>query len=68
MPAIKTHRPGSEYGPCVETCAHRDCEASRKDAAITCVVCRQPLGYERYWWMVDGQPEHEQCTRHGEPS
>lgn len=38
--------PGSDAGPCVDTCAHRDCAELRADADRRCPVCAKPLGYE----------------------
>jgi len=39
-------KPGSKYGPCEENCSHRDCKATREDAAKICRICREPIGYK----------------------
>ena len=50
-------RPGTEYGPCEQppggflddrlaTCGHRDCAATRRDAATICHLCGKPIGYD----------------------
>lgn len=28
-------------------CGHRDCEESRKMAAVVCRICKKQIGYER---------------------
>jgi hypothetical protein len=46
--------PGTEYGPCATPCAHRDCGRSRKDAALPCRICKEPIGYStRYYQEND---------------
>lgn len=45
MAAIQIPAPGTEYGPCVDPCEHRDCAAARRDAARPCRVCGKPIGY-----------------------
>ncbi len=46
MAAITVPAPGTEYGPCEEPCAHRDCAESRHMAAAICRFCERPIGYE----------------------
>ena len=41
---------GTEYGPCVETCEHRDCAATRADAASVCHYCGDPIGYDTKYY------------------
>lgn len=47
MAAITLPAPGTEYGPCTEPCAHRDCAETRTWAARLCTYCQQPLGYSQ---------------------
>jgi hypothetical protein len=37
--------PGTELGPCEGSCAHRDCEESRRMAAAVRRFCERPIGY-----------------------
>lgn len=37
--------PGTEAGPCLESCAHTDCAKQRKDAEQLCPGCCTPIGY-----------------------
>lgn len=55
--------PGTKYGPCVnEACGHRDCESSRRDASKVCVICGDPIGYDRHCYMSgDDTPSHAVC-------
>lgn len=39
-------RPGTQYGPCVESCLHIDCAATRAQAESACVHCGKPIGYD----------------------
>lgn len=50
--------PGSEYGPCAEECSHTDCAWTKQRQAKPCVVCNEPIGYERLMYHVeeDGAP------------
>ena len=50
MAAAETPAPGTEYGPCVEDCAHRDCTCSRREAATLCRLCGKPIGYQVRWY------------------
>lgn len=43
--------PGSQYGPCLEVCEHRDCAQTRQMAATLCVDCSQPIGYDRAFYQ-----------------
>ena len=38
-------KPGTEYGPCLGACKHRDCQATRDQAATACAYCAEPIGY-----------------------
>lgn len=57
-------RPGTEYGPCVPTCAHRDCAANRRDAAAICRLCSEPIGCDVKCCSFDGDPAlvHFRCA------
>lgn len=35
---------GSQYGPCVEPCQHRDCAQHRADAQVICSYCHKAVG------------------------
>lgn len=52
MAATKVHGPGTDYGPYMGACTHRDCAASREQAAAVCDICGVPIGYETYWFTV----------------
>lgn len=45
--------PGTEYGPCAETCAHTDCAATRQMAGLICPFCGEPLGYGKAIWNIE---------------
>lgn len=53
--------PGTEYGPCEDGCAHRDCEESRTMAAIPCRICRAPIDYQTPFFTQDDTPVHAMC-------
>lgn len=52
MAAGALNVPGTVYGPCIDTCAHRDCAATRKMAAASCVYCGDPIGYDTEFFNV----------------
>lgn len=55
-------KPGTRYGPCEPTCAHRDCAAARAMAAHLCRHCGKPIGYETAYVIdPDGLPVHRDC-------
>lgn len=37
--------PGTPRGPCREPCKHKDCAATKQEAASPCKVCGVPIGY-----------------------
>lgn len=39
-------KPGTNYGPCLKPCKHRDCASMRKDAQSLCRICGKVIGYE----------------------
>jgi hypothetical protein len=54
---------GSKYGPCKGECVHRDCLATRRDAAKECSICKTPIGYEtNYYRNEEGGLEHAACV------
>ena len=54
--------PGSEFGPCIDPCNHRDCEASRTQAASIWAYCGRPIGYGvRYYADEPGGWCHAVC-------
>lgn len=40
-------KPGSEVGPCVLGCEHKDCRATTAKAEGICGLCGQPIGFGR---------------------
>jgi len=61
MAAATTPGPGKLYGPCVEPCAHIDCACARREAAALCIVCGEPIGYDRLWYQTDEGAAHAPC-------
>jgi len=54
--------PGTQYGPCKESCEHTDCAATRKDAATKCTICGETIGYGTKFYYTDEGAEHALCT------
>lgn len=54
---------GHEVGPCVnESCGHRDCADTRRQAAQACVHCGKPIGYGVPMYMLpDDKLAHADC-------
>ena len=58
MSASTLPAPGTKLGPCKvdhvrgETCAHRDCAATRAIASATCKYCDGAIGYETPFYEV----------------
>lgn len=50
MAAGSLPAPGTEYGPCVEACEHRDCAATRRMLEAPCRICGEPIGHERRFY------------------
>ena len=61
MAAGRLPRPGTTYGPCVETCEHRDCAATRRDAEKSCTICDEPISYDRGFYRDDEGLVHSIC-------
>jgi len=53
MAASALPRPGTQLGPCEDTCEHRDCAATRALAAAPCFDCGQPIGYDTRFYQLD---------------
>lgn len=53
--------PGTELGPCEGGCAHKDCAATRRDAATPCRICGEPIGYDRPFHYEEGGAVHHSC-------
>lgn len=49
-------QPGHKLGPCIDTCEHADCKASRAFAAKVCRHCGKRIGYEILFY----RDEHEE--------
>ena len=59
MAALGLSAPGTEYGPCIEDCAHEDCAQTRRMAACVCRICDQPIGYDdRFFREGEGGWDH----------
>jgi hypothetical protein len=52
MAAGSLPAPGTKLGPCKKACKHRDCAATREDAAEECLECSKPIGYETLFYRV----------------
>lgn len=50
--------PGSEHGPCIKPCEHRDCVASRATASATCSWCDEPIGWDTRFYAGDNPGEY----------
>lgn len=68
MAAGSLSPPGSEFGPCESECQHVDCASTRKLAAMQCIHCDEPIGFDRMFYQVqpDGEPAwsklaHQSC-------
>lgn len=61
MAAAPIPGPGSKFGPCVEPCFHKDCDANRKDATSQCFLCAEPIGYETPVFREKDDLVHESC-------
>lgn len=60
-------KPGTEYGPCIGDCDHRDCSASRKIASANCHWCNKPIGYDTHFYSDgDGVWVHAVCEEEAE--
>ncbi len=53
--------PGTPYGPCTNTCKHRDCQKTREMAESTCPLCQTPIGYEKRFYTCGEQLFHAVC-------
>lgn len=58
---IYPQEPGTEHGPCLPTCKHSDCAASRRDAASLCRICEKPIGYGGRVYFEDSRIVHGLC-------
>lgn len=52
--------PGTDAGPCLDPCGHRDCGETRFIAEFMCRFCKTSIGYERRFYL---DPEPCQATR-----
>ena len=56
-------KPGTDLGPCVKKCNHRDCKMSRDMAETKCEICGEKIGYETDFQRgVDGSLVHYLCN------
>lgn len=49
--------PGTEFGACAASCAHRDCEQTRAMSAAACNICSDPIGYGARFYLVDSSED-----------
>lgn len=64
MAAGVLQKPGTKLGPCKsKACGHRDCAATRADAASLCRFCNEPITYGRAFVRArfDGSLAHDVC-------
>lgn len=55
MSAVHLPAPGTQYGPCVGECAHRDCASLRAHSVAPCQHCGKPIGYDvPYYYGLAG--------------
>ena len=62
MAAGTLPHPGSHYGPCAQSCAHRDCAETRRMAAALCSICGYTIGYERLFYRDGEIMTHAVCA------
>lgn len=53
MAASTLPAPGTEYGPCLDPCLHRDCVETRRMALARCDFCGDPIGYDVRYYRTD---------------
>lgn len=46
MAASMLPKPGSKFGPCQPSCAHRDCAITTRMAGEACRFCDKAIGYD----------------------
>ncbi len=62
MAAGRLAAPGTEFGPCVDKCEHRDCAATVRTANAICHHCDEPIGWDSGFFAEDdGSYVHELC-------
>lgn len=62
MAASKLPKPGTEYGPCADPCAHVDCLETRNMSHKQCLYCETEIGYEtRFYQLETGALVHARC-------
>jgi hypothetical protein len=61
MAAGSLPAPGTKHGPCMEACQHRDCQLTREDAAEICIICGEPIGYNRRFYQEEQGKVHSLC-------
>jgi len=52
---------GSAFGPCLKACEHRDCAELRQMASELCVICDEPIRYERLFYREGKWFYHALC-------
>lgn len=51
MAAVGLAKPGSEHGPCADSCAHTDCAETRRQAETPCDICGEKIGYDKPFYQ-----------------
>lgn len=46
--------PGTKYGPCASPCQHVDCRTAREIAESQCLLCGDPIGFDRHFYNYEG--------------
>lgn len=57
--------PGTKFGPCKKAkCGHKDCAATRADAAALCRFCNKAIGYGEAFYRarLSGALAHWLCV------
>lgn len=44
---LRLPAPGTKLGPCLVPCDHVDCHGVRQMAAVECMTCAEPIGFDR---------------------
>ncbi len=54
MAASILPKPGTEVGPCISLCKHKDCAETRRMAEAECSCCGKPIGYDvRFYDLIN---------------
>lgn len=62
MAYAQISKPGTKFGPCAESCHHKDCADLRATAETVCKLCGRTIGYDSYFCTDGGAPVHYVCA------